>query len=76
MNIVAWEKLREFRKPFLTLWGAKDPVARGIDKRMHAHIPGCEGQPHQRFAEANHFLQEDVPNELVEHTLRFIEATR
>lgn len=75
-NLAAWEKLKDFRKPFLTLWGQKDPVARGADKRMHAHIPGCEGQPHHRFPDANHFLQEDVPAELVEHTLRFIEATR
>lgn len=76
MNLAAWEKLKDFRKPFLTLWGQKDPVARGVDRRMHAHIPGCEGQPHQRFADASHFLQEDVPHELVEHTLRFVEATR
>lgn len=76
MNKAAWEKLCTFRKPFLTLWGQKDPASRGADKRLRESIPGCEGQPHQRFADANHFLQEDVPNELVEHTLRFIEATR
>jgi haloalkane dehalogenase len=76
MNVAAWEKLKDFRKPFLTLWGQKDPVARGADKRMHEHIPGCEGQPHHRFPDANHFLQEDVPDELVERVLRFLESTR
>lgn len=75
INREAWAKLKDFRKPFLTLWGSKDPVARGVDKRMHEHIAGCAGQPHHRFADANHFLQEDVPAELVEHVLRFVAAT-
>jgi haloalkane dehalogenase len=75
-NRAAWEKLAEFRKPFLTLWGQKDPVARGVDKRMHAHIPGCRDQDHHRFPDANHFLQEDVPDELVERILRFVASAR
>jgi haloalkane dehalogenase len=75
INRAAWERLASFDKPFLTLWGAKDPAARGADLRLQAHIPGAKGQPHFTFAEANHFIQEDVPDELVEHTLRFLGAT-
>lgn len=76
INREAWAKLGNFHKPFLTLWGMRDPVARGVDKRMHEHIPGCAGQPHHRFPDANHFIQEDVPAELVDHVLAFVRATR
>jgi hypothetical protein len=47
--------------------------ARGGDKRLREEIPGALGQPHRRFPDANHFIQEDVPEELVEAILRFME---
>jgi haloalkane dehalogenase len=71
-NLRAWTALGSFEKPFLTLWGALDPVTPGIDRRLQAHIPGATGQPHQVFEKASHFIQEDVPEQLVEHLLRFI----
>ncbi len=76
LNKTVWEALEKFDKPFLTLFGAKDPVTRGMHKVMHRRIPGCQGQPHHVFPDANHFIQEDVPRELVERTLAFIAATR
>lgn len=75
LNRAAWPKLAEFKGPFLTLWGALDPVAKGGDKRLQAHMPGAAGQPHHVFPTANHFIQEDVPAELVERLLAFIDAT-
>jgi hypothetical protein len=30
-------------------------------------IPGCVDQPHHTFADAGHFIQEDVGEELVDH---------
>ena len=76
LNRAAWEKLRTFDKPFLTLFGAKDPVARGADRRMQRHIPGAAGQPHQVMPTANHFVQEDEPQWLVEHITRFLEVNK
>lgn len=76
LNKKVWEGLERFDKPFLTLFGELDPVSRGADRQMQKRIPGARGQPHQRFANANHFIQEDIPAELVEHILRFIDATR
>jgi haloalkane dehalogenase len=75
LNARVWEGLERFDKPFLTLWGKLDPVSRGVDREMQRRIPGTHGQPHQRFEQANHFIQEDVPEALAEHTLRFIAAT-
>ncbi len=71
-NRDAWQKLASFEKPFLTLFGAKDPVTPGVEKRLQAHVPGAAGQPHHVFPDANHFIQEDVPDELVRRILEFI----
>ncbi|MDP1626399.1 haloalkane dehalogenase [Parvibaculum sp.] len=72
INKEAWKSLERFDKPFLTLFGELDPVAKGADKAMQARIPGARGQPHHTFPDAHHFIQEDVPDGLVEHILRFI----
>ena len=76
LNRQVWAKLERFDKPFLTLWGKLDPVSRGVDREFQRRIPGAKDQPHHRFDNANHFIQEDVPAELAERTIRFIEATR
>jgi haloalkane dehalogenase len=75
LNRQVWEGLERFDKPFLTLWGKLDPVSRGVDREFQRRIPGAKDQPHQRFDNANHFIQEDVPELLAEHTIRFIAAT-
>jgi haloalkane dehalogenase len=72
LNREAWARLAEFRKPFLTIFGDLDPVARGWDKRAQGHIPGARGQAHHNIAHANHFIQEDAPQELVDHIIRFL----
>ncbi len=41
-----------------------DQVARGAEKRFIDQVPGCEGQPHVILEGGNHFLQEDIPDEL------------
>lgn len=75
LNKQVQEALGRFDKPFLTLWGGLDVVAPGADKRLQAMIPGAKGQPHQVFANANHFTQEDVPGELVTAILAFMKST-
>jgi haloalkane dehalogenase len=73
-NREAWEALGRFEKPFLTLFGAKDPVSAGGHLPLQEHVPGAAGQAHE-VLEASHFIQEDVPDQLVAHLLRFIEST-
>jgi len=72
LNRQAWEALGHFEKPFLTLWGALDPVTPGGDRRLQAHVPGASEQPHHVFPNASHFIQEDAPDALVDRLLRFI----
>lgn len=75
LNKIVWQGLEKFDKPFLTLFGELDPVAKGADVAMQKRIPGAAGQPHQMIANASHFIQEDAPDELVAHVLGFVEAT-
>ncbi len=75
LNKAAWVSLEKFDKPFLTLFGALDPVAKGADVAMQKRVPGAKGQPHHVFPNAHHFIQEDVPEGLVAHILKFIKST-
>lgn len=58
-NRAAWKALGDYTRPFLTYFGRNDPILGKADRVLHAQIPGCTGQPHQRVR-AHHFLQEDV----------------
>jgi haloalkane dehalogenase len=71
-NRQAWERLRRWNKPCLTLFSDSDPVtARGelVFKRL---VPGAKGQPHKKIANAGHFLQEDKWDEVAREAVRFL----
>lgn len=72
-----WKYLETWEKPFLTAFGALDPVATksGAHLRFQERVPGAKGQPHVIYEKANHFLQEDVPRELVTLLDAFVRAT-
>ncbi|WP_273453725.1 haloalkane dehalogenase [Nevskia ramosa] len=57
-NRAAWAQLGHWNKPFLCLFGAGDPILGHADKVLIRHIPGAQGQPHQRLR-GSHFIQED-----------------
>jgi len=59
-NIVAWEVLKKFDKPVLTIFGSEDPVMLGQEKFFQNVIPGSNGMDHQ-IIKAAHFIQEDQP---------------
>ncbi len=73
----AWAALERWEKPFLTAFGSADAIAYrpGAHRRLQRRIPGAAGQAHVVFDGANHFLQEDVPAELVAAVDEFIRAT-
>ena len=45
----------------------------GVEQVFQKPMPGAAGQPHVVLPAAGHFLQEDVPEALVELILEFIE---
>lgn len=74
LNREAWARLAAFDKPFLTLFGELDPVARGWEKRAQDYFKGAKGQDHQIIPGAGHFIQEDAAPDLVAHITRFLHA--
>jgi haloalkane dehalogenase len=73
-NREAWEELKRWRKPFLTVFSDNDPVTKGGDKYLQANIPGCTGQDH-RILPGGHFIQEEKSDELACIVIEFIERT-
>ena len=47
-NVAAWEVLKRWTKPFLTVYSDGDPVLGEMDARFQERVPGATGQPHAR----------------------------
>jgi haloalkane dehalogenase len=71
-NRKAWEKLKEFNKPFLTLFSSLDPMARGWANSLRENIPGARNQPHMFISNAGHFIQEDQGEDIALYMIAFI----
>jgi haloalkane dehalogenase len=73
-NCAAWRLFEHWDKPFLTLFGTRDPITRGGEAPWQARVPGARGQPHARIRGAGHFLQEDRGEELARRMVDWIRA--
>ncbi|HWL48794.1 MAG TPA: haloalkane dehalogenase [Acidimicrobiia bacterium] len=73
-NRAAWAALGEFDRPFLAIFGQNDPILGKGDRPLIAHIPGAEGQPHDRIR-GGHFIQEDSGPELARQMIDFLRTT-
>ncbi len=71
LNRKAWEVLRAWNKPFLTVFGAEDKITGGAELFLQQAIPGAAGQPHAMIADAGHFIQEDAGEELARLLVTF-----
>jgi len=69
VNRDAWEKLKEWYKPFLCAFSDSDPVMAGVDKAFLKLVPGTKDMPHTTIERAGHFLQEDNPEDCVKAIL-------
>jgi haloalkane dehalogenase len=74
-NEQAWGVLKQWHKPFLTLFSSRDPVTRGGEKIFQKLVPGAANQPHSTTRGAGHFLQEDKGPELAKQIAEFINNT-
>lgn len=72
-NRAAWAALGKWDKPFLTVFGALDPILGKADRSLQAHVPGAAGQLHARLR-ASHFLQEDMGEEWARRTVDWMRA--
>lgn len=73
-NRAAWERLGQWRKPFLTAFGKKDPILGWADRLLQRHVPGATGQPHRDLERAGHFVQEDAGEELAKLIVDWLRA--
>lgn len=75
-NVQAWRNLGIFNKPFLFLGGEYDRNMGSLEmlNMLTKHIPGAKGQPHQRYPNAGHFIQDDIGIDLAKKVISFIEA--
>jgi haloalkane dehalogenase len=73
-TLKAWDGLRKYDKPFLSLIGLDDRLLGrpSIQKKWIDAIPGSKGQNHERFEKANHFIQEDIGEVMADRTHQFI----
>ena len=74
-NRAAWERLREWTRPFLCAFSDSDPVTRGADELFKQQVPGCAGLEHPVIRGAGHFLQEDQGEALGTAVAAFIAST-
>lgn len=75
INRATWAALRDFDRPFLTLFGDSDPPTRGWDTIFQERVPGAAGQPHAILERAGHFWQEDCGAEVAARLVEWIRAT-
>jgi hypothetical protein len=75
-NMTAWNALGTFRKPFLFQAGEQDQNMGSVQNQLRwiAHVPGAQWQPHERFPDAGHFIQDDIGPILATKVLHFIAA--
>jgi haloalkane dehalogenase len=74
-NRRAWEVLRRWNKPLLTVFSDGDPITRGNDRVFQRRVPGARDQPHTTIRHAGHFLQEDRGGELAQIVVDFVRRT-
>jgi len=75
-NEAAWDVLRRWRKPLLTLWGDHCPHSRmDMGRSFQSQVPGARlpGIEHKVYT-ASHYIQEDMGEELAEEITRFIRS--
>jgi haloalkane dehalogenase len=72
-NEEAWEKLKNWHKPFLCAFSDNDPIFAGVENSFLKHIPGSKNMPHVTIENAGHFLQEDNPDGCVKAILSIME---
>jgi haloalkane dehalogenase len=74
-NLKAWEQLKDWTKPTLTLI-SESMAKRGFPpKDLHDQIPGTAGQPHETYPDTGFFLIEDEPEKLAHKTIEFIKGS-
>lgn len=71
-NQLLWEKLKQFERPFLTIYSKNDPFTKGAEIAFITEIKGAKHQNHLKINNAGHLIQEDQPELFCQHILVFL----
>ena len=73
-QLSAWKAFKNFEKPFISFIGLKDRLLGRpkLQEKWINHVPGAKGQKHDQFPNANHFIQDDLGEEMAKRTHEFI----
>jgi haloalkane dehalogenase len=71
-NRGAWEALRRWEKPFLTVFSDSDAITEGMERIFQEMVPGARDQRHTTIVGAGHFLQEDKGPEFAHSIVDFL----
>ena len=74
-NRAAWDALGHWDKPFLAVFGDRDPIFWHVDRVLIEHILRAAGQPHDRIR-GSHFVQEDCGPDLAARILAWDASRR
>lgn len=74
-NKAAWQQLKQWKKPFLTLFSDSDPIMKGLEAIFQKTIPGAQGQKHTIIQGGGHFLQEDKGEEIAALMVAFMKES-
>jgi len=72
-NRAAWDKLANWDKPMLTLISERLAKRGFKPAEIHEHIPGSRGQSHATYPNTGFFIIEEMPEELAEKTIQFMQ---
>ncbi|MGI9309786.1 MAG: haloalkane dehalogenase [Gammaproteobacteria bacterium] len=74
-NREAWDALKNWNKPTLTLVSESLAQQGFKPEEFHKQMPGTAGQPHETYPDTGFFLIEDVPEALAQKTIEFMESS-
>ncbi|MBT3622762.1 MAG: alpha/beta fold hydrolase [Gammaproteobacteria bacterium] len=72
-SLAAWDALKQFNKPFLTVFGQYDMLvgSEKVQNTLIDNIPGAKAMPHDRIP-AGHFIQESQGEEMATRLVDFV----
>jgi haloalkane dehalogenase len=73
-NRAAWEALKRFDKPTLTVFADSTAATSMRPEKLHAQIPGCAGQSHVIIPNTGFYVVEDAPDELADAVITFVKG--
>ncbi|MGB0429525.1 MAG: alpha/beta fold hydrolase [Bacteroidia bacterium] len=66
LNQTFWKQIKQFDRPFLTIFSKNDWLTRGADKLLWNNIVGAKNYKSIRISKAGHFLPEEKASEVIE----------